>query len=90
MADWRIDGSDLGIKQVIEDQEDETFPRDLPCGGWIRLYKNYATADFSLGVLKQKPELVKGFLLMVVSALVGDRGADGTEGFGGGTDLGWR
>ena len=74
MYGWLIGGLtalDLGIKQVIEDQEDETFPRDLPCAkGWIRLYKNH-NSGFPFGVLKQKPELVKGIPLMVVSALVG-------------------
>ena len=63
MYGWLIGGLtalDLGIKQVIEDQEDETFPRDLPCAkGWIRLYKNH-NSGFPFGVLKQKPELVKG------------------------------
>ena len=74
MYGWLIGGLtalDLGIKQVIEDQEDETFPRDLPCAkGWIRLYNNH-NSGFQFGVLKQKPELVKGIPLMVVSALVG-------------------
>ena len=55
MYGWLIGGLtalDLGIKQVIEDQEDETFPRDLPCAkGWIRLYKNH-NSGFPFGVLK--------------------------------------
>ena len=74
MYGWLIGGLtalDLGIKQVIEDQEDETFPRDLPCAnGRIMLYKNH-NSGFPFGVLRQKPELVKGIPLMVVSALVG-------------------
>lgn len=71
---WLIGGLaalDLGVKQVIEDQEDETFPRDLPSAkGWIRLYKNH-NSGFPFGFLEKRPQLVKGVPLMVVSALAG-------------------
>ena len=74
MYGWLIGGLaalDLGIKQVVEDQEDETFPRDLPCAkGWIKLYRNH-NSGFPFGFMKQRPELVRGIPLMVVSALVG-------------------
>lgn len=74
MYGWLIGGLaalDLGIKQVMEDQEDETFPRDLPCAkGWIKLYRNH-NSGFPFGFMKQRPELVRGIPLMVVSALVG-------------------
>lgn len=71
---WLIGGLaalDLGVKQVIEDQEDETFPRDLPSAkGWIKLYKNH-NGGFPFGFLEKRPQLVKGVPLMVVSALAG-------------------
>lgn len=71
---WLIGGLaalDLGVKQVIEDQEDATFPRDLPCAkGWIRLYKNH-NFGFPFGFLEKRPQLVKYVPLMVVSALTG-------------------
>lgn len=74
MYGWLIGGLaalDLGIKQVIEDQEDETFPRDLPCArGWIRLYKNH-NSGFPFGFMEKRPELVKGVPLMVASAMIG-------------------
>lgn len=71
---WLIGGLgllDFGVKEVIEAQEDETFPRDLPCArGWIRLYKNH-NSGFPFGFLEKRPQLVKGVPLMVVSALAG-------------------
>ena len=52
-------GLDQGIKQNIEDQEDQTLPRDLPCAkGWIRLHKNH-NAGFPFGVMKNRPQLVQ-------------------------------
>lgn len=62
---------DLGVKHVVESQEDDTFPRDLPAAkGLIRLHKNH-NSGFPFGFLKQKPEVVKGVPLAVVSALTG-------------------
>lgn len=56
MYGWLIGGLtalDLGIKQVIEDQGDETFPRDLPArrggSGCIRII----TAVSRLGCLSR-------------------------------------
>lgn len=62
---------DLGVKSVIESQEDDTFPRDLPsAGGWIKLHKNH-NSGFSFGFMKERPELVKMIPLMVASAMAG-------------------
>ena len=64
-------GLDQGIKQNIEDQEDQTLPRDLPCAkGWIRLHKNH-NAGFPFGVMKNRPQLVQTIPLMMTSALAG-------------------
>ena len=42
---WIIGGLaalDLGVKSVVEGQEDDTFPRDLPSAkGFIKLHKNH-------------------------------------------------
>ncbi|MCC8023973.1 MAG: signal peptidase II [Clostridium sp.] len=68
-------GLDLGIKSVIENQEDDTFPRDLPSAkGIIKLHKNH-NDGFPFGFMKEKPELVKGIPLMVISAMAGALGA---------------
>lgn len=80
-------GLDQGIKQNIEDQEDKTLPRDLPCAkGWVRLHKNH-NAGFPFGVLKNRPRLVQNIPLMMTSALAGALAAlsgrrnDGAGGF---------
>lgn len=71
---WIIGGLaalDLGVKSVVENQEDDTFPRELPNSrGWLKLHKNH-NSGFPFGFLKEKPELVKGIPLMVASALAG-------------------
>lgn len=71
---WIIGGLaalDLGIKSVVENQEDDTFPRELPSSkGLIKLHKNH-NAGFPFGFMKERPELVKGIPIMVVSALAG-------------------
>ena len=71
---WIIGGLaalDLGIKSVVENQEDDTFPRELPSSkGMIRLHKNH-NSGFPFGFMKEKPELVKGIPLMVISAMAG-------------------
>lgn len=71
---WIIGGLaalDLGIKSVVENQEDDTFPRELPSSkGMIKLHKNH-NAGFPFGFMKEKPELVKGIPLMVISAMAG-------------------
>ena len=62
---------DQGIKQNIEEQEDQSLPRDLPCAkGWIRLHKNH-NAGFPFGFLKSKPQMVQTIPLMMTSALAG-------------------
>ena len=69
---WIIGGLtalDLGIKSVVEGQEDGTFPRELPNSrGMIKLHKNH-NAGFPFGFLKERPELVKTVPLMVISAM---------------------
>ncbi len=71
---WIIGGLaalDLGIKSVIESEEDDTFPRDLPSAkGLIKVHKNH-NAGFPFGFMKERPELVKGIPLMVISAMAG-------------------
>lgn len=68
-------GLDLCVKSVIEHQETETFPRELPSAkGWIKLHKNH-NDGFPFGFMKEKPELVKGIPLMVISAMAGALGA---------------
>lgn len=71
---WIIGGLtalDLGIKSVVEGQEDGTFPRELPNSrGMIKLHKNH-NSGFPFGFLKERPELVKVVPLMVISAMAG-------------------
>ena len=71
---WIIGGLtalDLGIKSVVEGQEDGTFPRELPNSRvMIKLHKNH-NAGFPFGFLKERPELVKTVPLMVISAMAG-------------------
>ena len=86
---WIIGGLaalDLGVKSVVEGQEDDTFPRDLPSAkGFIKLHKNH-NSGFPFGFMKERPELVKGIPLMVISAMAGalaammqDKGKTGEE-----------
>ena len=64
-------GLDQGIKQNIEDQEDQTLPRDLPCAkGWIRLHKNH-NAGFPFGVMKNRPQRLQPIPMMMTSAMAG-------------------
>ena len=71
---WIIGGLaalDLGVKSVVEGQEDDTFPRELPSAkGFIKLHKNH-NSGFPFGFMKERPELVKGIPLMVISAMAG-------------------
>lgn len=71
---WIIGGLaalDLGVKSVVEGQEDDSFPRELPSSkGLIRLHKNH-NSGFPFGFMKEKPELVKGIPMMVISAMAG-------------------
>ena len=62
---------DLFIKDEIEREGEEEFPRDLPgTKGLIRLHKSY-NSGFPFGFLKERPELVKGIPLAVTSAAAG-------------------
>lgn len=77
MYGWIIGGLaglDLGVKHVIEQQEITTFPRDLPsAGGMIQLHKNH-NYGFPFGFLKEKPDLVRGIPLVIISAMAGALG----------------
>lgn len=62
---------DLSIKNQIEAQNDEDFPRDLEGSkGKIKLYKNH-NSGFSFGVLKKYPKLVETVPLCMTSGLAG-------------------
>lgn len=62
---------DLCIKNVIEEQKEENFPRPLDnTGGKIMLHKNH-NSGFSFGFLKERPELVLMVPLAVASFLSG-------------------
>ena len=56
---WIIGGLaalDLGVKSVVEGQEDETFPRELPSAkGLIKLHKNH-NSGFPFGFMKERPD----------------------------------
>lgn len=62
---------DLWLKQRIEKQKPETFPRPLKgTGNRIRLYRNH-NDGFPFGFLRQYPEVVRAVPLAMVSALSG-------------------
>lgn len=62
---------DLFIKEQIENQKPESFPRELKgTKGKITLYQNH-NPGFSFGRLKEYPELVRVVPLMIASALGG-------------------
>lgn len=62
---------DLFIKDEIEREGDDEFPRDLPgTKGFICLHKSY-NPGFPFGFMKERPELVKGVPLAVTSAAAG-------------------
>lgn len=64
-------GLDFLLKERIESQKPEEFPRDLEgTGGKIRLYRNH-NHGFCFGAMKEKPELVKQIPLMLTSAAAG-------------------
>lgn len=62
---------DLFLKWLIEQQNQERFPRPLEkTGGRILLYKNH-NAGFPFGFLKKHGELVRTLPLVVISGLGG-------------------
>ena len=64
-------GLDYMIKEEIEAQEPETFPRDLErSGGKIRLYRNH-NQGFCFGIQKEHPELVRQVPVIFTSASAG-------------------
>ena len=62
---------DLGIKSAMEEAEPQEFPKKLDKSrGFIILHRNHNNG-FPMGVLRDKPELVRMVPLMVVSAVAG-------------------
>ena len=62
---------DLFIKDEIEREGAEEFPRDFPgTKGFIRIHKSY-NPGFPFGFMKERPQLVKGIPLAVTSAAAG-------------------
>ena len=63
--------ADLAIKAVVEEADPEDFPRKLEATkGFIILHRSH-NAGFPMGVLKDKPELVKVIPLSVLSGVAG-------------------
>lgn len=77
MYGWLIGGLtalDLFVKDEIEREDAETFPRDLPHSkGLIKLHKSH-NAGFPFGFMEHRPEMVKGIPLVVTSAAAGALG----------------
>ncbi len=64
-------GLDFLLKERIEAQSPEEFPRDLEgAGGKIRLYRNH-NHGFCFGLLREKQEAVKQIPLVLTSAAAG-------------------
>lgn len=64
-------GTDLYLKEYIDSQKAEEFPRDLPAAkGLIKLYRNH-NAGFPFGFLKERRDLVTQIPLALTSALGG-------------------
>ena len=56
---------DLFIKDEIEREGTEEFPRDLPgTKGFIRIHKSY-NPGFPFGFMKERPQLVKGIQMCI-------------------------
>ena len=63
--------ADLAIKAVVEEADPGDFPRKLEATkGFIILHRSH-NAGFPMGVLKDKPELVKVIPLSVLSGVAG-------------------
>lgn len=64
-------GLDFLLKERVEAQKPEEFPRDLEgSGGKIRLYQNH-NQGFCFGFLKEKAELVRQIPIVITSAAAG-------------------
>lgn len=62
---------DLLLKESVEEQEPDTFPRELNGSqGKILLYRNH-NDGFPFGFMKEKKALVKNVPLIMTSALAG-------------------
>ena len=63
--------ADLAIKAVVEEADPGDFPRKLEATkGFIIIHRSH-NAAFPMGVLKDKPELVKVIPLSVLSGVAG-------------------
>lgn len=63
--------ADLAIKAVVEEADPGDFPRKLEATkGFIIIHRSH-NAGFPMGVLKDKPELVKVIPLSVLSGVAG-------------------
>ena len=63
--------ADLAIKAVVEEADPGDFPRKLEATkGFIILHRSH-NAGFPMGVLKDRPELVKVIPLSVLSGVAG-------------------
>lgn len=63
--------ADLGIKSVIEESGSEKFPRELEgTGGMVMLHKKH-NDGFAMGVLRNRPELVRNLPVMALSFVAG-------------------
>ena len=63
--------ADLAIKAVVEEADPGDFPRKLEATkGFIILHRSH-NAGFPMGVLRDKPELVKVIPLSVLSGVAG-------------------
>lgn len=63
--------ADLAIKAVVEEADPADFPRELEATkGFIILHRSH-NAGFPMGILKDKPELVKTVPLSVLSGVAG-------------------
>lgn len=62
---------DLAIKSAIEEADPSEFPRELEGSkGLIMLHRNQ-NAGFPMGIFRNKPELVKGLPVVVLSGVAG-------------------
>ena len=63
--------ADLIVKEWIEHQKPEDFPRPAAkTGGRLWLYRNH-NGGFPFGFMKERPELVRGIPMAVISCLGG-------------------
>ena len=63
--------ADLAVKSAVEEADPEGFPRELQgTKGMIMVHRDH-NEGFPMGVLKDRPELVRQIPLAVLSAVAG-------------------